>query len=72
MLTFIYPLYMDACAMNGFSQNTNVDREWVANLYLETELELVVSCYFFNLTNPEEFLTGSKPIFQEVGPYAYK
>lgn len=28
--------------------------------------------YFFNLTNKEEFLKGSKPILQEAGPYCYR
>ncbi|XP_064114979.1 lysosome membrane protein 2-like isoform X1 [Macrobrachium nipponense] len=28
--------------------------------------------YFFNLTNEKEFLAGSKPVLQEVGPYCYR
>lgn len=28
--------------------------------------------YFFNLTNQEEFMKGSKPILQEAGPYCYR
>ncbi|KAF2361877.1 CD36 family [Trinorchestia longiramus] len=35
------------------------------------DIKPVLSVYFFNVTNKEEFLAGSKPILQEVGPYVY-
>ncbi|KAL0966208.1 hypothetical protein UPYG_G00292320 [Umbra pygmaea] len=28
--------------------------------------------FFFNITNPDEFLTGSKPVVSQVGPYTYR
>ena len=28
--------------------------------------------YFFNVTNPVEFMKGQKPIFKQIGPYVYK
>lgn len=27
--------------------------------------------YLFNLVNPTEFIQGSKPVFEEVGPFVY-
>ena len=35
-------------------------------------LPLWKSFYFFNLTNPEEFEAGNKPVLVEVGPYSYR
>ena len=28
--------------------------------------------YFFNLTNPDEFVEGAKPNLTQVGPYSYR
>lgn len=28
--------------------------------------------YFWNLTNPNEYLTGSTPVYEEIGPYSYR
>ena len=28
--------------------------------------------YFFNVTNPTDFLRGEKPILKEIGPYVYE
>ncbi|KAA0193347.1 hypothetical protein HAZT_HAZT000271, partial [Hyalella azteca] len=35
------------------------------------DVKPVLSVYFFNVTNKDEFLAGDKPILQEVGPYVY-
>nr|XP_045623544.1 lysosome membrane protein 2-like isoform X2 [Procambarus clarkii] len=45
------------------------------NVYQKWKLPPVVPylfIYFFNVTNKEEFLEGSKPVLQEVGPYCYR
>ncbi len=33
---------------------------------------LFKSYYFWNLTNPDEYMAGSKPQFEELGPYVYR
>jgi hypothetical protein len=44
--------------------------DWWYNL----EDEIIVSMYVFNVTNPDDFLSGRDPIlrFQEVGPIVYR
>lgn len=37
----------------------------------KTDGEFLIMIYFFNISNPEEYLNGSNPIVTKVGPYAY-
>lgn len=48
------------------------DDEFMADVYLKAPVKPIMKFYFFNLTNPDDFLEGATPIFNEVGPYAYK
>ena len=48
------------------------DDEFMASVYLKAPVKPVMKFYFFNLTNPDDFLEGEIPIFNEVGPFAYK
>ena len=48
------------------------DDEFMAGVYLKAPVKPIMKFYFFNLTNPDDFLEGATPIFNEVGPYAYK
>ena len=32
----------------------------------------LIRFYFFNVTNPDDFLEGAKPKLAEVGPYTYE
>ena len=40
--------------------------------YREPPVNPLLQVYFFNVTNPQQFLAGAKPKLQEVGPYVYK
>ena len=42
------------------------------DIWKDTLVPMKLSFYIFNLTNPEEFSNGSKPVLQEVGPYVYR
>ena len=53
-------------------KNLQDNDEFIADVYLKSPVKPVMKFFFFNLTNPEEFLTGGTPIFNEVGPFAYK
>ncbi|ROT74120.1 scavenger receptor class B, croquemort type [Penaeus vannamei] len=35
-------------------------------------MPLYLQVYFFNISNPDEFVKGAKPILQEVGPFCYR
>jgi len=41
-------------------------------MWLVTPLPIYVKIRLFNVTNPEDILSGSKPILQELGPYVYR
>ena len=41
-------------------------------MWRKPPVEPRMNVYFFNLTNPREFLQGEKPKFREIGPYAYR
>ena len=36
------------------------------------DVPLYKDVYFYNLTNPEEFMNGSRPQVEELGPYSYR
>lgn len=42
------------------------------NMWKSTPVPLSLKLYVFNLTNPEDFQNGSKPVLQEVGPYVWR
>ncbi|KAG8454271.1 hypothetical protein GDO86_000786 [Hymenochirus boettgeri] len=46
---------------------TEVYEDWVS-----PPPPVYMQFYFFNVTNPEEVLTGEKPIVEEIGPYTYR
>jgi len=35
------------------------------------KVPLHIKFYIYNITNPDDFLSGSKPVFKEQGPYVY-
>ncbi|MBD3340896.1 MAG: hypothetical protein GF353_17440 [Candidatus Lokiarchaeota archaeon] len=44
--------------------------EWVSSK--ESSIPAYTSFYMWNLTNPEEYLEGEKPILAEVGPFVFR
>ncbi|MFX1297115.1 MAG: hypothetical protein ACFFD2_19965, partial [Promethearchaeota archaeon] len=45
--------------------------EWVSNDYKDAP-EYYRTFYLWNLTNPEDFLNGSTPIYREIGPFIFR
>lgn len=42
------------------------------DLWRTTPFPLILKLYLFNLTNPEQFKRGAKPVLQECGPYVWR
>ncbi|KAA3675639.1 lysosome membrane protein 2 [Paragonimus westermani] len=40
--------------------------------WLRPSVDIYFQAYFFNLTNPREFIAGQKPIVKQLGPYTYR
>ncbi|XP_038055317.1 lysosome membrane protein 2-like isoform X2 [Patiria miniata] len=54
------------------TDTTLVEGSTAFETWVETPTPVYMQYYVWNLTNKEEFLNGSKPAFEEVGPYTYR
>ena len=43
----------------------------IAKVWAKPPITPYLKLYFFNVTNHEEFLNGSKPVLEEIGPFTY-
>jgi len=43
----------------------------IAEVWKKPPITPYLQLYFFNVTNPEEFRNGSKPVLEEIGPFTY-
>ncbi|CAB3400548.1 unnamed protein product [Caenorhabditis bovis] len=56
----------------ALSENADFSLSYSAFLYSNPPMTNVMNFYFFNITNPDEFLyNGEKPQLVEVGPYPF-
>ncbi len=53
------------------SQTTLAEGSERADMWINGQLPLKYTFYVFNLTNRDDFLQGSRPILDEVGPFVY-
>lgn len=51
--------------------NTNNLNEFILSHWIDPPVHPKLHIYIFNFTNPDEFLQGAKPRFDEVGPYVF-
>ena len=45
--------------------------EWVSNKD-DDAIPFYTKYHMWNLTNPAEYLTGNKPVYEEIGPYVFR
>ena len=62
-LTFFYFLYLQEIPLRQGSS--------IAKVWADPPITPYLKLYFFNVTNHEEFRNGSKPVFEEIGPFTY-
>jgi len=44
----------------------------IAEAWAKPPITPYLKLYFFNVTNPQRFLKGAKPVLQEIGPFTYQ
>lgn len=73
IITFIMALIFD-CLFTKLmlKQLTILPDSLVYKSWQKPSVPVFFSFYVFNLTNPSAVLSGSKPVFQEVGPFVYR
>jgi len=72
MMAKLFILVATVQIVHGKDLNLDNENEFLASVYIRTMVKPIMKFYFFNLTNPEEFLNGATPVLNEVGPFAYK
>ncbi|MFX0135241.1 MAG: hypothetical protein ACFFDN_16475, partial [Candidatus Hodarchaeota archaeon] len=53
------------------SKHSSAFDEWITNDY-EDAPEMYETFYLWNLTNPNEYIAGDKPVFEEIGPFVFR
>lgn len=59
---------------NIFLQNLEMSpNSLLFSIWKKPPLDIYLNVYIFNVTNPEEFLSGKEKLkVQEIGPYVYQ
>ncbi|MFX1446486.1 MAG: hypothetical protein ACFFHV_24095, partial [Promethearchaeota archaeon] len=53
------------------SKHSSAYDEWLSNDYDDAP-EIIRTFYLWNLTNPNEYLEGDKPNYEEIGPFVFR
>ena len=76
-ISVIAPLVLYKLADDGIDEAVVIDsrdaesfKPWQRNTR-DGDTKIHYDLYYFHITNPNEILTGSKPVVTEMGPYAY-
>ncbi|XP_065821422.1 scavenger receptor class B member 1 isoform X2 [Labrus bergylta] len=70
LLTFVGPIIID----DQIVKNTVIDpkNEMSYTMWKDVPVPFYMSVYFFNVLNPQEILSGEKPMVEQRGPYVYR
>ena len=75
-------MYIHSQLQTGIENNLKVDpnyatkdpsgyKDWLTNTD-QNDTPLYKKYNFWNLTNPDAYLAGQKPVLKQVGPYSYR
>jgi len=68
--SLFFPIIFGITALAKELNLENFD-EFIISSWIDPPATPRVKIYVFNFTNPDEFLAGSKPKLEELGPYVF-
>merc|ERR1712012_170467 len=70
ILCYLYIFALSSTAYAKELDHNDLTEHTLAH-WIDPPVHPVLNIYMFNLTNPDEFLQGAKPRYDEIGPYVF-
>ncbi|CAL8094378.1 unnamed protein product [Calicophoron daubneyi] len=72
MLTLLQPIFYPLFHRAIVYETQLVNGSEVYQQWAKPTIPIYIEFYLFNLTNPASFLSGGKPVVNQIGPYTYR